>query len=70
MSQNNYTLIEQKEENKYEVSNRDADTNESGKVYTVKTLEEAVRKANEIEKECWLGNSEYGISIKLLKEEE
>jgi hypothetical protein len=44
MSQNNYTLIEQKGENKYEVSNRYADTNESGKIYTVKTLEEAVKK--------------------------
>ena len=70
MSQNNYTLIKQKEKDVYEVSNRDADTNEGEKVYTVKTLEEAVGKANEIEKKCWLGSSEYGIKISLLKEKE
>lgn len=70
MSQNNYTLIEQKERDVYEISNRNADTNESGRVYTVKTLEEAVKKANEIEEKCWLGSSEYGIKISLLNKRE
>lgn len=70
MSQNNYTLIEQKRRDVYEVSNRDADTHEGGKIYTAKTLEEAVKKASELERECWLGSSEYGIKISLLKEKE
>lgn len=68
MSQNNFTLIQQTKKNVYEVSNRDADTGEGGKVYLCKTLEEAVEKANKIEEECWLGSSEYGIRIKLLKD--
>jgi hypothetical protein len=65
MSQNNFTLIQQTKKDVYEVSNRDADTGYGGRVYLCKTLEEAVKKANEIERECWLGNSEYGITIKL-----
>jgi hypothetical protein len=68
MSQNNFTLIQQTKKDIYEVSNRDADTGEGGEIYLCKTLEEAVKKANELERECWLGNSEYGITINLLKD--
>lgn len=67
MSQNNYTLIEQIEKNKYEVSNRDADTDVPGKTYICKTIEEAVKKAIKVEEGCHFGGSEYGIRIKLLK---
>ena len=68
MSQNNYTLILQKEENLYEISNRDIDSGFIGKTYKARTLREAVEKANEEEARCYLGSSEYGITIKLLTE--
>lgn len=70
MSQNNYTLINQKSKNLFEVSVRDADTDYPGKIHKAKTLEEAVTKANELERECWMGSSEYGIRIKLKTKEE
>ena len=66
MSQNNYTLIQQVETNLYEISNRDADTGIAGWKYKAKTLKKAIEIANKLEKECWLGNSEYGIQINLL----
>ena len=66
MSQNNYILIQQKLSNLFEVSDRDADTDYTGKVYKTRTLRKAVEKANELEEECLLGFSKYGIRIMLL----
>lgn len=64
MSANNQIII-QKTEKKWNVSHNDVDCGEIEKIGVFDTLEEAVDKANEFERECEanLFGVEYGIKI-------